>query len=698
MLILDPMLSPMVIKKELILQKHLVHETVMLADQITKLKTDVLNERILPFEVDLVRPEIAESWLRSKNYNIDLACANQHVQHMDRIGFQQLIREKQPLIHAAGPYIQQLANMLSNTKATVTLTDEKGVVLRLDGYIGTSISEVNLEPGSIWNESTIGTCAHGMSLVLEAPVQVWGPEHYCEIYSEAAGSAAPLFDITGNLIGILAVTHEYYLQNETPHAFGLTVSAAWAIQNQFHLSAVNGMFNAAFEAGTEAFIAINKKGVITQANVVAQKLFHYLKEKMIGMRIEDLLGAQPIIKSVMQTGKAILDPETEIECWNMKLNLCSVKPIIDNYGHITGCVLNLKSKNPSGRIVRQSKSEAALMFEDIIGSSPELVKTKSMAQRYARLEYNILIQGESGTGKEIFAQAIHNESCPEGAFIAVNCAAIPRTLIEAELFGYEGGAFTGAEHKGRIGKIEMADGGTLFLDEIGDMPLEIQPVLLRVLEEKKITRVGGSRCIPVNFRLVTASNKNLSELVRNNQFREDLYYRLSVFKITIPPLRDRKLDIIKLAHFFIDAEAEKRRITAPSLSEEVKYRLLQFHWPGNVRQLQNAVIYAVNTSMDGRIKVEDLPEEIANHLPYFAVEKNSLPKTSIKAGCITEGIVLKDVEAGAIVQALHQTEGNIPEAAALLGLSRSTMYRRIKKFDLQNSFRCRHPGECPRSM
>lgn len=460
------------------------------------------------------------------------------------------------------------------------------------------------------------------------------------------------------------------------------MSAAWAIQNQFQLSLKNGLLNAAFEASTEMIIAINEQGIITQTNAMAQKLFSQINEKIIGVKIDDIFGVLPFIQSVLNTGRSMYDLDIEIECANQKMVLCSILPILDDGGPISGCVINLRNNTRYKRGIKSGISDVTHTFDSIIGDSPPIVMTKEKAGRFARLDNNILIQGESGTGKELFAQAVHNASCIDGPFVAVNCAAIPRSLIESELFGYEGGAFTGAERKGRIGKIEMANGGTLFLDEIGDMPMEIQPVLLRVLEDKKVMRVGGNRYIPVNFRLVTATNKNLYDMVKSKIFREDLYYRLSVLKISIPPLRDRGLDIIKLIHFFIDKEAKKQKMTSPLLSEELKFKLLQYSWPGNVRQLQNAVVYAINTSADGIIKFEDIPEEIINELSNTIPENKCLIENPINADSITEGIVLKDVEAVAILQALHKTGGNVLKAAKALGLSKSTMYRRLKKIKL----------------
>ncbi|MGE5543353.1 MAG: sigma-54 interaction domain-containing protein, partial [Bacillota bacterium] len=248
-----------------------------------------------------------------------------------------------------------------------------------------------------------------------------------------------------------------------------------------------------------------------------------------------------------------------------------------------------------------------------------------------------------------------------------------------ELFGYEGGAFTGAERRGRTGKLELANGGTLFLDEIADMPLQLQPVLLRALEEKKVMRVGGTRYIPVNFRLIAATNQNLHELVERGLFRSDLYYRLKVLKIDIPALRERASDIIELAQHFISSTANKQGMPRPTLSDLAKLCLLNYHWPGNVRELENAILYAINVCEDGVIRLQDLPEEITSGFELTLPENRD---SKLDPSQPASNLSIRDVERIMISQTLEQTNHNISEAAALLGMSRSTLYRKIKDYNL----------------
>lgn len=310
-------------------------------------------------------------------------------------------------------------------------------------------------------------------------------------------------------------------------------------------------------------------------------------------------------------------------------------------------------------------------FDEIIGNSPQINKAKEDAENFAQSFSNILIQGESGTGKELFAVAIHNASrCAKGPFVAVNCAAIPDNLLESELFGYEEGAFTGAAKGGRAGKFEIANKGTLFLDEIGELPIHLQPKLLRALQERKIQRVGSSRSIDIDIRIISATNRDLAAMMKTGEFREDLYYRLNVIPIRVPSLRERKEDILILSQYFLKMYRdmlEKREISGFDAGSSALFR--EYDWPGNVRELQNAVEYAVNKCRGTQITLEDIPSRIREHF---------------KPG--TEPISLKQMEKEAILNALTWF-GNTPagkEAAAeAMGISRATLYRKLKEYRME---------------
>ncbi|MBP2666789.1 MAG: sigma54 specific transcriptional regulator, partial [Firmicutes bacterium] len=299
---------------------------------------------------------------------------------------------------------------------------------------------------------------------------------------------------------------------------------------------------------------------------------------------------------------------------------------------------------------------------------------------------NVLLQGESGTGKELFAQAIHHHSeRSEGPFIAVNCGAIPRELISSELFGYEEGAFSGAKRGGRPGKFELAAGGTLFLDEIADMPLEQQVALLRVLQEKKLVRIGGERVIPADVRVICATNKTLLNEVEKGAFRQDLYYRLNVISITVPPLRERGNDIIVLFQHIID-KIGKERGHKYSVDEKVLECLRRYNWPGNVRELYNVAERVVSISEEQTIMLRHLPPEIYSpqeHADRF--ELQPFPQVVLGDSIKQQRVLaMEQTEQAEIVAFLNQYGGNISRVAKKLGVARTTIYRKLQRYGIDN--------------
>ena len=651
----------------------------ILMEKIRQQKDAMVRQRLHVQEMDIVRPDVLESWRRCYDYGLDYNVYN-YGPVLDKLTLQEKMHQKDLLLKAADPYICQLEAMLSD--AIILLSDEEGAMLRViesNEMLRKQNERFNLVPGSVWNESTVGTCAHCISLIQGTPMQICGPEHYFEKYEEISCSSAPIFDINYNLAGSLCVVTSSY-SKQSSQSLGLVVSMAWAVQNQFQIALHNDLFNLTLQKTDSALMAINKSGIITKANLVAQQMFVEISQDLIGTHVDQILGEQPLIKSVLESGKPIEDAEIEIDRLNQRVVVSFAKPLNDYCGNNLGCIVALKRINRiKNRETRRDGLNTRFTFDKIIGSSPPIKKVIEIARKFAHLDANILIQGESGTGKEMFAQAIHHESRSSGPFVAVNCGAIPANLIESELFGYEGGSFTGAERRGRAGKLELADGGTLFLDEIGDMPLELQPVLLRVLEEKRLMRIGGNRYVPVNFRLITATNKNLYEQVENNQFRQDLYYRLKVLQIDIPPLRDRSSDILELANYFIRVIAQKQLIVPPVLSDLATIYLLNYHWPGNVRQLENSMLYAVNVCEDNIIRPEDLPQEITSGIDLNLPVNTG---TQLHMAQPLTNLSMKDMERIMITQALEQTKYNVSEAAVLLGMSRSTLYRKIKEYQL----------------
>ena len=313
-------------------------------------------------------------------------------------------------------------------------------------------------------------------------------------------------------------------------------------------------------------------------------------------------------------------------------------------------------------------------FANIIGGSKKMQELFELAGRVAQTDSTVLISGESGTGKELIARAIHfNSPRRDKNFVAVNCSSIPETLLESELFGYTKGAFTGAV-KDKEGKFELADGGTLFLDEVRDLPIELQPKLLRVLQEKEIDKVGGLKPVKINVRIITATNRLLEDAVKSGEFREDLYYRLNVVPLVIPPLRERKDDIpILVQHFLHKFNAGDCKV-APDVMTAFK----RFHWPGNVRELENVIERALVLRKDkGCITIQDIPDNIGRG--------DILPVERLLIDIPDEGIQLEEVEKGLILYALKIKNGNQTQAANFLGITRQTLIYRMEKYGIRAS-------------
>ncbi|NQT72839.1 MAG: sigma-54-dependent Fis family transcriptional regulator [Chloroflexi bacterium] len=327
-------------------------------------------------------------------------------------------------------------------------------------------------------------------------------------------------------------------------------------------------------------------------------------------------------------------------------------------------LVDLKGLIEENRSLRQ-KLEDSYRFENIIAKSPEMQRIIEVIKIVAKSTATVLITGQSGTGKELVARAIHSQStCHDKPFIAVNCAALPETLLESELFGHEKGSFTGA-YVQKKGRFELADQGTFFLDEIGEISANIQAHLLRVLEEKAFTRVGGNTEIKVDVRIISATNKDLKKAIASGEFREDLYYRLNVVNIELPPLKDRGGDVQLLAEHFLKKSALENKKEVTGFSPEVMEFLLRYDWPGNIRELKNCIERAVILARDSLIEVTDLPEQGSSLSHSVAIGKS-----------------LKEMEKNHILDVLHETKGNYSKTARVLGITRMTLYNKVKEYEL----------------
>ncbi len=442
------------------------------------------------------------------------------------------------------------------------------------------------------------------------------------------------------------------------------------------------IFNSIYHGAT----VIDPKGRITHLNEAYGRFLGLDPEQQIGKHCTEVFK-NTRMHIVAKTGKAEINMSQRINQTDMVVQRIPIQKngkLIAVYGQVM--FKDISEVGALARKLYQLESrvkayEAELYdlrstrytLDSIVGNSREIQYLKKEAVKASANDSTVMITGDSGTGKELFAQAIHHESArSHHPFIRINCAAIPKDLLESELFGYEEGAFTGAKVRGKPGKFELADKGTIFLDELGDLPLEMQPKLLRVLEEKEFEKLGGTRIIRSDFRVICATNQDLEALIEQKKFRRDLYYRLNVIPIEIPPLRERRQDIIAIARYLLRKMTREADLQEMRIEKEAEKELLKHDWPGNVRELSNVLERAMYASQDHIIYKGDLPFSMT-----FPIKKTSKPR---QAGLKT---ARNEAQIKAIYQALAKTGYNKSRAADLLGIHRTLLYKKMKEYGIE---------------
>jgi len=416
----------------------------------------------------------------------------------------------------------------------------------------------------------------------------------------------------------------------------------------------------------EGILAIDSQAKIININYAAEKMLGLKASDVIGFHISEVLPGTAIAE-ILRDGQGFMNRQVSVWHRGKHYNyLINAQPMLVE-GIIQGVVASFRTIDIWTEQTRGL--EKRVTFDEIIGSSQAMEMIKQEARKAAASSSAIMITGESGTGKELFARAIHSES-ERGSkpFVAVNCAAIPDNLLESELFGYEEGAFTGARKGGKPGKFQMASSGTVFLDEIGDMPLALQAKLLRVLQERVIEKVGGIREVPVDIRIIAATHQNLEEMVRQGKFREDLYYRLNVFPLMLPALRERGNDVIELATYFLNKHVQNSGKKINGFSKEANEKLRRYRWPGNIRELENAIECAVIRANVEMIEAEALPARLGS-------DKSSGLQETVLEGSEKQAIIVALQKFGVSVEGKKQ-------AADYLGIGIATLYRKLRIYDL----------------
>ncbi len=623
---------------------------------------------------------VAASWDRCCNRGMN---SDQEPTSVKLVGkeLESHLKPSLSMARVAHPFMERIASFVSANRQ-VFLGDSEGYLISVTGESRLSqLSCVPLEVGTLWSEEQHGTNAISLVLSERKPCQVIGDEHYLKAYHDLAGAAAPISSPEGAFFGILGVVGSKDASH--PHTLGMVAAAAAAIENQLELERTTEQLYSVVQAMSDGLVAINNDGIITHMNHVAGRIFGLKPMACIGQRADEIFRESlPLLQAIKTGREGFNDRELAVTLNNRRVHVTvTSRAICSQQGRVFGIVLTFREMKSVQRLVtRMVGAQARFTFSDLIGEDPKFLEKIDMARRVARSDSTVLLVGESGTGKELFAQAIHNASPRRnGPFVDVNSAALPRDLVESELFGYEEGAFTGARRGGRPGKFELASGGTLFLDEIGDIPLETQSSLLRVLQDKQVVRIGGHTPIPVQIRVIAATNKDIARLVKEGHFRLDLYYRLSVVNVVIPPLRDRGEDILILATCFLQRFAKQRGLDSIEMTPEVEAVLMKYSWPGNVRELEN-VMEQANHLLEGSVlSLKHLPTRIARQsdpgadghiLPVDTRPLNAYPRS------------LDEVERDAILNALALYGGNMSAAAKQLGVGRTTLYRKLEKYSI----------------
>ena len=606
----------------------------------------------------LVDATLSASWQRSREFGLLPDARTPGVPHASAAQLRRALEHRHALVSHARPVMAFVSEHIRDTDSIVILADPQGMLLCAQGDTGFTdkAARVALRPGAIWHEQWRGTNAIGTALAEEAAVVVHGGEHYLERNGFLTCAAAPIVDPAGQVIGVLDISGDRRSYHR--HTLGLVRSAARMIEHQlFEARHGNGLRlrlhtqPEGIGSVTEGLLALSDDGWIVGANAAALAMLGLPRSAIGGTSLERVLPVR--LDTLLASGK----PGRLLH--SLRCDDGSTLWVRVDHGRSHAAMARTTA--------RPAPADALAALNTGDGAMQSVVER---ARRVIDKPIALLLQGESGVGKELFARACHASGARHARpFIAVNCAALPDTLIEAELFGYRPGAYTGAGRDGSPGRIREADGGTLFLDEIGDMPLALQARLLRVLQERQVVPLGGGKPVAVDFQLICATHRKLRTEVEAGRFREDLFYRINGLVLQLPPLRERT-DLQALVAGMLRELAPGREM---QLAPEVADAFTRYRWPGNLRQLANVLRTACALIDDGEhvIGWSHLPDDIAEEL-------NRQPAPRNVADADTD---LRLQAERCVLQAVSAANGNMSEAARRLGISRNTLYRKLRELD-----------------
>ena len=628
--------------------------------------------RGLPVDTTVVSDFVLRSWQRSRLAGVDPETTVR--KKVDETIFRHILAANADLLESSRVIMKELFSSLVSGAGSMILSTAECISLHMETSGRDGDTYPSSKPGMITTEQLRGTNGIGTCVAERRPIEIIGAEHYLTVGHRWSCSAAPIFDSKNQLIAVLNVSQ--LREKYHSHTLGMVRAAAYAISEQLRLRALLQQQQAIIELLDEGVIVVSRSGEVKLMNSKAASMLG-LPAPQQGENIYKFMRPSQMLDNILTGDPHIMDQEAQfplesgsLSCFFSAMSLTREACVVLTFR---------EARRMRGFAARVAGSKAVYTFDRILGDSPPLMEVIDQAKTIARGNTTVLILGESGTGKELFAQSIHNASSRASRpFVAVNCGALPRNLVESELFGYEDGAFTGASRTGKPGKFELADGGTIFLDELGEMPMDAQVSLLRLLQNGEVTRIGGKSSRTVSVPVIAATNKNLEEAVRQHTFREDLYYRLNVFTLVLPPLRSRMSDIELLAEHFLLKFAGSLGKDVRGFTPGALALLRRYQWPGNIRELENVIERMVHMSQGvPSIDIDVLPANILNHegIPGGA------PRPAVPRG------LLSHQEKETIVRALQEAGGNIRATAKALGISRSGLYVKMRRFGLS-------PDEC----
>ncbi|MBT9486411.1 MAG: sigma-54-dependent Fis family transcriptional regulator [Rubrivivax sp.] len=668
------------------------------------------DERDRPIASSLSLPEAHIGLIEQSHER----CQAQGLSRIERLDFSPLgrsdltvVKDRNQRLHLhAAPVMEMLFDQIVGTESMVVLCDATGTIIHSvgdDDFLARA-SKVALQPGINWSEGAKGTNAIGTALIDEVPTLVHADEHYMHANHFLTCSAAPILDPRGNVLGVLDVTGDHRSYHQ--HTMALVKMSARMIENHWLSDDFRNVMRLHFHSrvefiGTlmEGILAITPDGRIVGAN---RSALDQLAMSGAALRMQSLVSLfGTSVGALVDRFRSPLATPLAVQTGHgrhLHLHARFNWPV---WSDVTEAAAQARRPQAAGDKVEPAEAVAA--SAPPVGAAPapepgpepavglshlqtgdvQMGALVGKVRRVLDRDIPILILGETGTGKELLARAIHQDSARHRQpFVAVNCASIPESLIESELFGYEEGAFTGARRKGAVGKILQANGGTLFLDEIGDMPLPLQAHLLRVLQERRVTPLGSSKATPVDVVIVCATHRNLRVMIEAKAFREDLYYRLNGLAVKLPPLRERS-DLSALVRRILDGDAHARHLR---LAPEALALFQRCTWPGNVRQLFNVLrTAAVMAGPDRLITAEHLPDDFLDDLQRQAAmaapPSPALPTATdatLPLPADARLMSLEALEVDAIRRAVEAAGGNISEASKRLGISRNTIYRKLR--------------------